>query len=99
MNNSTKENSEHPVKIMDRDGGWNASFKNSKGRIIKVGENGDCVSQIMSWTLCRAVENGIVNCQSNSYVPKMSLAELQEEAESIKGAYSDLDLQGPGFGF
>ena len=75
---------EHYVANMDRDKDWD--IINKKKPIY------DAVSQMMSWALCRAVENGLQNAKSDKYIPKMSIETLQEELMSIYKSFSKEDL-------
>ena len=97
-NDTIKDFNEHAAKLMDRDENWNARMKDTKGNFIELGKNGDCVSQMMSWALCRAVENGLINAQSDTYIPKQTYEELKAELDSIQMAYTTEELMGPGFG-
>ena len=72
------EGDEHNLSLLSRDGGWNSKYE----------PNADCVSQMIAWTLSRAVENGIDNKKSKKFVPKMDFEDLVEELESIKNDFS-----------
>ena len=73
---------EHNLALLSRDSGWNARYE----------ANADCVSQMIAWALSRAVENGVINQNSEKFVPKMPLEELIEELESIKKGFSAEEL-------
>lgn len=82
-NLSKKEVNEHSVKYLDRDDGWD----------IKDGHpNADCVSQIISWVLCRSVENSFENLVSKNFVPKKPLLGLKQEIESIQNSFDKEEL-------
>jgi len=76
------EGDEHNLALLSRDGGWNARYES----------NADCVSQMIAWALSRAVENGIENQKSKSFIPKKSLEELIKELELIKNGFSEEQL-------
>lgn len=75
---------DHYVSNMDRDTSWD--IINKKSPLY------DAISQMMSWSLCRAVENGLQNAKSDSYIPKMSMEGLQEELMSIYRSFAQEDL-------
>ena len=83
-NTSEKDINEHSVEFLDRDEEWNI-----KGGYV----NADCVSQLMSWALCRAVENGLENFKSDKFVPKMSLLRVHEELCSIRDGFKSEELK------
>jgi hypothetical protein len=60
---------DHYVSNMARDTDWDIIYKEN--------EMYDPISQMMSWALCRAVENSIANSQSTKYIPKASMRELE----------------------
>ncbi len=72
------QSDEHNLALLSRDGSWNARFE----------PNADCVSQMVAWSLSRAVENGVENHKSKKLVPKMPLEELMGELENIKNDFS-----------
>lgn len=74
---------DHYVANIDRDKSWD--IINKKIPIY------DAISQMMSWALCRAVENGLQNAKSDKYIPKMSMEALQEELMSIYKSFSHED--------
>lgn len=75
---------DHAIGNIDRDADWNIINKDNTML--------DCVSQMMSWALCRAVENGLQNAKSDSYIPKMSMEGLREELMSIYRSFAQEDL-------
>ena len=76
------ESDEHNISILSRDGSWNTEYE----------PNADCVSQMIAWALCRAVENGIENKNSKKFIPKITLEKLLEELELIKNGFSSEQL-------
>lgn len=73
---------EHKLSLIARDETWNASYE----------PNADCVSQMVAWALCRAVENGIDNRNSKKFISKMHLEELMTELEGIKDDFTPEQL-------
>ena len=57
---------EHNLAILARDIDWSSLYET----------NADCVSQMIAWIICRAVENSLDNFYSDKYVLQMSLEEL-----------------------
>ena len=76
------ESDEHNLSLLSRDGEWNSKYE----------PNADCVSQMVAWALCRAVENGIENRASKKFIPKMEFEELLSEMEMIKNDFSSEQL-------
>ena len=66
---------EHYVSNVGRDMGWNIINK----KVVMY----DAISQMMSWALSRAVENGLQNAKSDKYIPKKPMEELNKEIISI----------------
>ena len=81
LRNGSKGN-EHNLSLLARDGGWNADYE----------PNADCVSQMMSWALCRSVENGLDNKNSKTFIAKPPLENLFEELENIKATFTEEQL-------
>lgn len=75
---------DHSVANLARDENWDAVYK-EKGIY-------NAISQMMSWALCRAVENGLQNVKADKYIPKMSMKVLQEELMSIYKSFTQEDL-------
>lgn len=48
---------------------------------------------MMSWALCRAVENGLQNSKSTKYIPPMPMEELESELMSIYSSFSSEDVR------
>ncbi len=57
--NDHEPKDEHPINILSRDANWNMRFYKDK--------NVDCVSQMMSFAICEAVENSRKVCQTNKH--------------------------------
>ena len=66
---------EHYVSNVGRDMGWNIINK----KVVMY----DAISQMMSWALSRAVENGLQNAKSDKYIPQKPMEELNKELISI----------------
>jgi hypothetical protein len=83
-NSTTDDIDEHSIQFLDRDDEWN----------IKDGHhNADCVSQMLSWVLCRSVENGLQNSRSETFVPRPTLMSLFQDLKYIKSTFNDNDLR------
>lgn len=82
-NISTKDINEHSIQYLDRTDSWD---------IADGHPNADCVSQMMSWALCVAVDNSIKNSKSESYIPKPSMLSIMNELKSIKNSFTENDL-------
>lgn len=81
--NSYSENlDEHSVDFTARDETWNLRGNEING-VSHRADNADCVSQIMAWTLSKAVENSIQNFQAEQYVPNTYWGELKNDFSSI----------------
>lgn len=57
--NEHEPKNEHAINIISRDANWNMRFYKDK--------NADCVSQMMSFAICEAVENSRKVCQTNKH--------------------------------
>lgn len=57
--NDHEPKDEHAINIISRDANWNMRFYKDK--------NADCVSQMMSFAICEAVENSRKVCQTNKH--------------------------------
>ncbi len=75
---------EHYLINMDRNEDWD--IINKKKGIYNA------ISQMMSWALCRAVENGLDNANSDKYIPKISMEQLQDELLNIYQSFSKDEL-------
>lgn len=76
---------DHYIANMDRDDNWD--IINKKKGIYNP------ISQMMSWALCRAVENGLQNSKSTKYIPPMPMEELESELMSIYSSFSSEDVR------
>lgn len=84
---------EHLAGILARDQNWNIKeFANNNGDLV-ISNNADCVSQIMSYALASAVENGEKNMHSRSYIPNDFYSTLPSEIDSIVSSFSKPSLQ------
>ena len=80
---------EHNISVTGRTmDDWDivSAFGDSKSK------NADCISQIMAWALCRAVENGMLNLKSTKYIPNNFSNGLLEELVSIRDAFTSQEL-------
>lgn len=77
---------EHFINIIDRDEDWNLKPFQRDGDSL-LSDNADCVSQMLSWSLSRAVDNSFENEKSNVYIPNNFETELYAELESIKDSF------------
>lgn len=57
--NEHEPKDEHPINILSRNANWDMRFYKDK--------NADCVSQMMSFAICEAVENSRRVCQTNKH--------------------------------
>lgn len=80
----SSHDAEHYIANMDRDDNWDIINKR-KGIYNPI-------SQMMSWALCRAVENGLNNAKATEYIPKISMEEMENELMSIYTSFSSEDL-------
>ena len=71
--NEHEPKDEHPINILSRDANWNMRFYKDK--------NADCVSQMMSFAICEAVENSRKVCQTNEH----SIVEIRELYKNLCG--------------
>lgn len=81
---TNKQDIEHYLANLDRDKDWDIINKD-KGIY-------NAISQMMSWALCRAVENGLDNAHSDKYVPKISMEQLKDELIDIYKSFSKEEL-------
>lgn len=87
---------EHLASILSRDNEWHIrEFANSEGDLV-VSSNADCISQIMSYVLGLAIENGEKNMYSESYIPNTFYTTLPEEIDSIISGFTKSSLQAVG---
>ena len=75
---------EHYLSNLRRNKDWD--IVNKKDEIYNA------ISQMMSWSLCRAVENGLDNANSDKYVPKIPMVQLKDELMDIYKSFSKEDL-------
>lgn len=100
LNAFNVDNDEHYVGFISRDNTWKIYKRNERGdkpfrggpTVYKESSNADCVSQIMSWSLSRFVENAIDNNMSDCYKKRLYFRQLKEELESIKESFKEEDL-------
>lgn len=78
------QDQEHYLINMDRNEEWD--IINRKKGIYNA------ISQMMSWALCRAVENGLDNAHSDKYIPKILMEQLQDELLDIYHSFSNEEL-------
>lgn len=79
---------EHFINIIDRDENWNLKPFQRDGDSL-LSDNADCVSQMLSWSLSRAIDNSFENEKSNVYIPNNFGTELYSELESIKDSFGE----------
>ena len=73
------QDADHFVSNIARDENW--AIIHEEKQIL------DGISQMMSWALCRSVENGLQNAKSDKFIPKMPMSQLQEELMSIYNSF------------
>ncbi len=87
---------EHLASIVSRDNNWGIKeFANNNGDLVASG-NADCISQIMSYALGLAIENGEKNMVSETYIPNTFYTTLPDEISSIVAGFSGASLQAIG---
>lgn len=91
VNASSANGNDHYSSIVARDADWSVSEFVRDGRAFRSG-NADCVSQMMAWSLCRAVENSEANYYSDKYIPNGFYDELEGELMSIRDSFSREEL-------
>ena len=91
VNASSANGNDHYSSIVARDADWSVSEFVRDGRAFRSG-NADCVSQMMAWSLCRAVENSEANYYSDRYIPNGFYDELEGELTSIRDSFSREEL-------
>lgn len=93
LNATGKILDEHLSSIVSRNDDWLIrKFANNEGDLVVSG-NADCVSQIMSYALGSAIENGEKNMTAETYVPNTFYTTLPEELSSIVAGFSKKSLQ------
>lgn len=88
LNGFFSELNEHNIGIVSRNEDWEVR-KYKEGTIS---HNADCVSQMMAWSLSRAVENSMKNIRSDKYVPNSFGSTLLLELRSIKDSFKPEQL-------
>ncbi|MBE5738898.1 MAG: hypothetical protein E7354_04150 [Clostridiales bacterium] len=91
VNASSSVGNDHFSSIVARDPDWNVTEFNRDGKMFRS-YNADCVSQMMAWALCRAVENSIDNANSEQYIPHNFYTDLPEELQSIMSTFTKEQL-------
>ena len=94
LNESGKDIDEHPASLLMRNDLWKLrGIKKDDGDYENIEDkNADIVSQIMSCALAFSVLNGIQNCNSVTYVPKMSLKDQLGEMDYLMNKYTPSEL-------
>ena len=82
---------EHNFHFVSRDFDWNINEYSQDGVMYK-GDNADCISQMIAWSLCRSVENGLQNIKSDEYIPHNFDSGLLDELKSIRSSFSTKEL-------
>lgn len=88
LNAIENHTNEHYINILDRDKNWDLKPTLFNEENV-ISHNADCSSQMMSWALCRAVDNSFNNEQSDVYVPNNFMTGLYSELESIKDSFGN----------
>ncbi len=91
VNASTSSGDDHYSSIVARDADWNVSEFTRDGQTVRSG-NADCVSQMMAWALCRAVENSEENYYGDKYTPNGFYEDLESELLSIRESFTSAEL-------
>ena len=91
VNASTAKGDDHYSSIVARDANWDIIEFNRNGQAVRSG-NADCVSQMMAWSLCRAVENSEENFYGDKYIPNTFYDELEGELVSIREDFTSEQL-------
>lgn len=78
---------EHFVSLLARDENWGVKAYNRDGKDFQS-SNADCVSQMIAWAVCRAVENSFKNSKENNYVTNNFYTDLVDELQSIVQSFS-----------
>lgn len=84
---------EHGISLITRDEDWNVKKYTDNNGNKYVSDNADCVSEMVAWALCRAVENAIKNSKSTTYIPSNFSSDLMQELQSIIDSYSSDKLE------
>ena len=82
---------EHNFHFVSRNADWDINKYEQDGNYFS-GENGDCVSQMIAWALCRGVENSLQNQKSDNYIEHSFNGDLFDELKSIRDGYSKESL-------
>ena len=91
VNASSTNGNDHYSSIVARDADWGISEFIRDGKAFRS-SNADCVSQMMAWALCRAVENSEANYYSDRYIPNGFYDELEGELVSIRDSFTSEEL-------
>lgn len=92
---------EHLLSYLKRNEKWDIIARNHLGQSLSgddargekvVSPNADASSQMMAWALCRLVEHGLDNLDTNAYKPRMPFTKLMDELRSIKDSFEPEQL-------
>ena len=89
--NSYNDIDEHEIALIDRDEDWSLKPTIING-VSYQSSNADCVSQMMAWAICCAVDNSCQNFVSNHYVPNTYQQELINDFQSIIKSFGQTKL-------
>ncbi|MBR4418506.1 MAG: hypothetical protein IKT33_00715 [Clostridia bacterium] len=89
--NPERKINEHNLGITARDHNWNLQ-PTIIDKVPHRSYNADCVSQMISWSLCKGVENSLQNFQADKYIPNNYLHELSDDFKSIIKSYEHKKL-------
>lgn len=92
VNSTNKIFDEHNFHFVSRNADWEINEYEQDGEYYS-GDNGDCVSQMIAWTLCKKLENSLENFNSNEYIPHNFDDDLVDELKSIRSSFSKEQLQ------
>ena len=82
--NEYEQDFDHAIAHFDRDKNWDPVYK-SKNIY-------DAISQMLSWALCRSVENALENAKSDKYIPRMPMKDLMKELMDIYNSFKKEDI-------